>query len=411
MAMIGIKLADGNFYPVLEEAQGKALTKRLILSTAYNEQRSAQIDFFRNSEKAMRTAVYIGSVVVDNIKASADNQLELILSSRPSSNSAPFNEVSAEIVNLATGGRYYLEAALEMDMIKEADTEPPEEEIAIVDRFTSKDDEDAIVITAKPGQYETVAEELPANEAPPADETPPEAIPVEEAPAVEEPVPVAEELDSAVDEPVSAVEEIPTAEELEIIEELQSVQAKEADPEENKPSAANPPKAAKAGRSMVLLIVAAACGLVALAAVLVYLFVIKPSPAAKRAPAMGEVPIPKSAEKEPSFDEMFPAVPEPVRPQQSVAAVPEPPPAVSPAASVAAAPEPPPAAPAAAPPAAPPEASAASITHKVRWGDTLWDIAAKYYGDPWLYRRIAKENGLTNANKLVSGTVVKIPPR
>jgi nucleoid-associated protein YgaU len=119
---------------------------------------------------------------------------------------------------------------------------------------------------------------------------------------------------------------------------------------------------------------------------------------------MGEVPIPKSAAREPSFDEMFPAVPEPVRPQQSVAAVTEPPAAAVPEASSVV--------PAAAPdPAARPETPAAGITHKVRWGDTLWELAAKYYGDPWLYRRIAKENGLTNANKLVSGTVVKIPPR
>jgi len=34
----------------------------------------------------------------------------------------------------------------------------------------------------------------------------------------------------------------------------------------------------------------------------------------------------------------------------------------------------------------------------IRWGDTLWEIADRYTGDPWNYRRIARENGIRNPN-------------
>ena len=51
------------------------------------------------------------------------------------------------------------------------------------------------------------------------------------------------------------------------------------------------------------------------------------------------------------------------------------------------------------------------VEYKIKWGDTLWDIAGTYYKNPWLYREIAKYNGLENPDYIVSGTIIIIPPR
>jgi nucleoid-associated protein YgaU len=48
--------------------------------------------------------------------------------------------------------------------------------------------------------------------------------------------------------------------------------------------------------------------------------------------------------------------------------------------------------------------------YKIRWGDTLWDIAEAFYRDPWQYRRIVRFNNIRNPNLIVSGTTIRIPP-
>ena len=47
-------------------------------------------------------------------------------------------------------------------------------------------------------------------------------------------------------------------------------------------------------------------------------------------------------------------------------------------------------------------------THTVVWGDTLWDIAEKYFGDPNKYRYLANINGISNPNYIVVGQVIKL---
>jgi hypothetical protein len=65
MAKIGIKLADGKFYPILDEHGSTG--KTLVLTTASDGQVSAQIDFYRNDEVAADEMWYIGSLVVDGL--------------------------------------------------------------------------------------------------------------------------------------------------------------------------------------------------------------------------------------------------------------------------------------------------------------------------------------------------------
>ena len=51
----------------------------------------------------------------------------------------------------------------------------------------------------------------------------------------------------------------------------------------------------------------------------------------------------------------------------------------------------------------------AAGTHTVKRGDTLWDMAKNYYGDPTLYTIIAEVNGVTNPRTILDGTVLVIP--
>lgn len=66
-------------------------------------------------------------------------------------------------------------------------------------------------------------------------------------------------------------------------------------------------------------------------------------------------------------------------------------------------------APAPEPPAPAPEAKA--IRYKIKWGDTLWDIADAYYRNPWLYKKIAKHNKIRNPNLIIAGNRLEIPPK
>ncbi len=50
-----------------------------------------------------------------------------------------------------------------------------------------------------------------------------------------------------------------------------------------------------------------------------------------------------------------------------------------------------------------------NIVYKIKWGDTLWDIADTYYKNPWRYKDIAKYNGIKDPDHIVSGTFIEIP--
>ena len=78
---IGIKLANGEFFSILEEnIQAK---KRLVVTTVHDNQHSMQIDLYRSYTKTMADALYIGSIVVENIISNLMGapSIELIISS------------------------------------------------------------------------------------------------------------------------------------------------------------------------------------------------------------------------------------------------------------------------------------------------------------------------------------------
>jgi LysM repeat protein len=75
---IGIKVADGSYYPVLE--QGFRGRKELTLTTVADNQSRVQIDLYRGDGGGLEKARYIGSLFIENIPPAAQGEPEIHLS-------------------------------------------------------------------------------------------------------------------------------------------------------------------------------------------------------------------------------------------------------------------------------------------------------------------------------------------
>ena len=77
--MIGIKLADGSFYPVLPE--GERSRKKLVLTTVRDNQETVQIDLYRGEGQTTDETQYVGSLTIENIQPAPmkDPEVEVIL--------------------------------------------------------------------------------------------------------------------------------------------------------------------------------------------------------------------------------------------------------------------------------------------------------------------------------------------
>ncbi len=51
------------------------------------------------------------------------------------------------------------------------------------------------------------------------------------------------------------------------------------------------------------------------------------------------------------------------------------------------------------------------VKYKLKWGDTLWDLSETFYKTPWAYKKIARYNKIKNPNHIVAGTYIEIPPK
>ena len=104
---IGLKLANGEFYPVLED--GASARKRLVVTTVQDGQRSVQIDLYRGAGPTIIDAAYIGSLVIENIplapRGEPDIRLDLGLSAD--------GTLEAFAENVASGERQSLSVSLE----------------------------------------------------------------------------------------------------------------------------------------------------------------------------------------------------------------------------------------------------------------------------------------------------------
>jgi hypothetical protein len=76
---IGIKLADGSFYPVLSE--GDQIRKKLVLTTVRDNQETVQIDLYRGEGEFADETDYIGTLMIENIQPapSKEPEVEVVL--------------------------------------------------------------------------------------------------------------------------------------------------------------------------------------------------------------------------------------------------------------------------------------------------------------------------------------------
>jgi hypothetical protein len=321
-ATIGIKIANGEFYSIIDENSN--VKKRLVLTTVHDNQRSVQIDLYKRDSKTMADALYIGSLVVEEIggKLKGEPSIEMIISCDKE------GHISAEALDLDTGSsgqHQYLNVSLKSLDEDNRDLDFPDFELE-------------------------------------QQESPPQGL-YERASAMKK-------------------------------------------KEEKKP-----------GRRLWPLVIILGVLVIAVCLALFFFFIHGTSILGK-----GKSQPETSAAEPRIVQPETPAAPppEPVQPAPPVQP-PAPPRAETPR-------EPPPVIQAPAQPGPvertsrkrnPPVASykvPASIprngvAYRIRWGDTLWDIAAAFYRNPWLYPRIARHNGIKNPDLIISGTTIRIPPK
>jgi hypothetical protein len=123
VSSIGIKIANGEFYPLVEE--NSLVKKKMILTTVHDNQSSTQIDLYRSTSKVMSEAQYIGTLVVENIRPcpKGEPSIEMVISSNAN------GEIIADAIDLdasANGEHNVLTVSLKSVDETSKDVELPE---------------------------------------------------------------------------------------------------------------------------------------------------------------------------------------------------------------------------------------------------------------------------------------------
>jgi hypothetical protein len=352
---IGIKLANREFYPILEEnSQDK---KRLVLTTVHDSQRSIQIDLYRSSSQTMMDALYIGSLVMEKITAQPKGQpsIELVISSTNN------GDITAHAVDLDGGpeGRQTLSVSLKsLDEVRQD---------YIISDLDLEDDK-----AVPKGLYEPPAGEIKQKKS-----WLPKVIIIAlilillllaiwflffRNGGV---LPCIQQLFQGPQE-ASVQSQVPA-----VSQALPSLAATAA------PAAQTPPPSQAE----------------------------TPPPAPAVAPPAQPIETPPAPVVAPPAPSAQPAETQAVPAAQPVL--------------IQAPVEPPPVAQAARTRPVPPVASynvpsvipREGVAYRVRYGDTLWDISEAFYRNPWLYPRIARFNNIRNPDRIISGTTIRVPPR
>jgi hypothetical protein len=306
--MIGIKVADGGFFPIV--AENVNARKRLVLTTAHDAQSSVQIDFYKSSLHSMEDAAYIGTLLLENIpkKEQGNPSIELIVSSNEN---GEFSASAYDIERPDENGRHILAGSLTL-LENSADFDDihfDHEDIFLKEDFPNKSN--GVIKSSKPkplmaaifliviiafALYFFVFRAASNNEngvTESAGEVPPVEIIYEEPPPTT--LPVEEKAETAA-QPVET-----------------------------------PPPIIKAPETPV------------------------------KAPAG----LPQTRKRDPA----------PVSSYNTPAVIPD-----------------------------------GGIRYRLRWGDTLWDVSQAFYRTPWRYNYLARYNGIRNANHIVSGRTIIVPP-
>lgn len=449
MKTIGIKLADGSFYPVLED--NAPSEKKLELTTAHNNQTKVMVDLYRSATCSMDDAEYVDSLQIENLVARPNGEADIKFTISLDED----NQLSAKIVDSETGNESNTTITLVSRTLEERLVT---DEYGINDSNSNKASAVAAGAVAAGGllaaaaamrekvKDETEVEEEPVVEnvddgVPFGDETLVEEAAVEESVSNEEISADETIIDESFDDEALADDtitednsglpdmdfdipddttetetpEMPddffNTDDLDNTEERQETMKDptfdsvspaagglnfdglyDEETERGTPAENGADEVKK--KTKVPVIICIICAIICIIATLLILFII-PSKynliTKKHAKEAGttvaiEEPAPE-AEPVPE-PEPEPVVPEAKEDEIII---------IEKAEEVV--------------PAQPPvaEEKPKNITYKIKWGDTLWDIADTYYKNPWKYKYIARYNGIKNPDYIISGTKIVIP--
>ena len=449
MKTIGIKLADGSFYPVLED--NTPSEKKLELTTAHNNQTKVMVDLYRSATCSMDDAEYVDSLQIENLVArpngeadikftislDEDNQLsakivdsetgnesnttitlvsrtleERLVTDEYGINDSNSNKASAVAAGAVAAGGLLAAAAAMREKVKD-ETEVEEEPVV-------ENVDDGVPFGDETLVEEAAVEESVSNEEIPADETIIDETFADEALAddtITEDNSGLPDMDFDIPDDNTETEtpEMPddffNTDDLDNTEERQETMKDptfdsvspaagglnfdglyDEETERGTPAENGADEVKK--KTKVPVIICIICAIICIIATLLILFII-PSKynliTKKHAKEAGttvtiEEPAPE-AEPIPE-PEPEPVVPEAKEDEIII---------IEKAEEVV--------------PAQPPvaEEKPKNITYKIKWGDTLWDIADTYYKNPWKYKYIARYNGIKNPDYIISGTKIVIP--
>ncbi|HBG66732.1 MAG TPA: hypothetical protein DDW78_09710, partial [Treponema sp.] len=102
MDSIGIKLADGSFYPILES--GKAAKRQLSLTTVKDNQTTVHVDVYRSHTGSMEDAEYVDTLEIENLNPHGNGEPDLNLDIELDEE----NKLSAQIHDPETGKKVSL---------------------------------------------------------------------------------------------------------------------------------------------------------------------------------------------------------------------------------------------------------------------------------------------------------------
>jgi len=111
---IGIKIADGSYFPILEE--GSTKRKRLVLTTVNDDQESVQIDLYKGEGSELADASYVGSLLIENLtqgpKESSEIELKIGFDNDGTLNAEAGDLASGQIESLSVSMESLAESAM-----------------------------------------------------------------------------------------------------------------------------------------------------------------------------------------------------------------------------------------------------------------------------------------------------------
>ncbi len=410
---IGIKVADGTFYPILDESERKQ--KRLVLTTVNDDQENVQIDLYKGSEGDIADAAYVGSLVVENIGKTKGGEAEIemivgiddegnLQTTAEDKSAGAKQSLSVRLQNLDEEGLYEVpdfsleEEAFSGDEIEDVDWDA---EDAGEEFDTGELDTEDFAT-----ELEASDTEVPAGEAPEVGEETPEALDFDDElpdfgeesgsiPTEPGELDLGEDFDLEEDfAQEEGFEDLSTAHEESFDQEPQFEEEHEEEEEERE------------SKSRPLLVGILVILALALIGALLYLFVFmaeteEPVPPleAQNAPIEEGEQGSETADSTEAEEALETA--DTGEEETTIAEVET----ESPSAS-----------------AQPGEGEALApgsgngkenwedgVWYRVRWGDTLWGISSSFYNSPWFYNELADQNDIHNPDRIYAEEEIFIP--